>query len=173
MGSTNARPDTDPSPGTCDGHSLVFHQHRARALFKDAYALERWSTGPKRADIRKAQAHARCIRVAKVRRQLHHLRSELAAQLHDYAHEQRQAAKLTPYPGPNGTRWAIPWYVVDCESHGDWGAYNPSSHATGPYQMLPSTYGGVCEVCDWSHNDQHLAAGRVWARSGGGEWQCA
>lgn len=80
---------------------------------------------------------------------------------------------MTPYAGPNGTRWAIPWYVVACESGGDWGAYNASSGATGPYQMLPSTYAGVCETCDWSKPDQHLAASRVWARSGGGEWSCA
>jgi hypothetical protein len=42
---------------------------------------------------------------------------------------------LTPYPGPNGTHWAIPWPIVACESGGSWRAYNPSG-ATGPYQLL-------------------------------------
>ena len=27
---------------------------------------------------------------------------------------------LLPYRGPGGTRWAIPWYIVSCESHGRW-----------------------------------------------------
>jgi hypothetical protein len=82
--------------------------------------------------------------------------------------QQDKLADLTPYG-----EWAIPEYVVMCESGGDWGAVNPSSGARGPYQMLPSTYAGVCETCGWERRDQHLAAGRVWARSGGSEWVCA
>jgi len=75
---------------------------------------------------------------------------------------------LTPY-GP----WSIPEYVVMCESGGDWGAVNSSSGATGAYQLLPSTYYGVCTSCDWSHIDQDRAARIVWLRSGGSEWACA
>lgn len=81
---------------------------------------------------------------------------------------QRRLDALTPYG-----EWAIPGYVVDCESGGDWGAVNPSSGARGPYQLLPSTYYGVCVTCDWSEEDQHRAAAAVWARSGGSEWVCA
>lgn len=52
---------------------------------------------------------------------------------------QRRAAQvnaLLPYPGPNGTRWAIPWHIVACESGGDWTAVNASSGALGAYQFL-------------------------------------
>ena len=80
----------------------------------------------------------------------------------------RELEALTPY-GP----WAIPEYVVMCESGGDWSAVNPSSGAAGAYQLLPSTYYGVCRSCNWSHLDQHRAARAVWERSGGSEWVCA
>lgn len=43
--------------------------------------------------------------------------------------------RLTPYVCSNGTRWAIPCYVVYCESKYSWSAYNPSG-ARGPYQFL-------------------------------------
>lgn len=166
-------PKKPAHPATCDGRPVTDHIHRAHVLFKDAYALERWESGPKRSEIKAAQDHKACIRIERTRKQLSEYRQRRAKGLDAYAAQQRQVASLTPYPGPNGTHWAIPWYVVDCESGGDWGAYNASSSATGPYQMLPSTYAGVCETCDWGHNDQHLAASRVWARSGGSEWSCA
>lgn len=166
--STAAHPDkqagSEPVSKSCDAKSVAFHRHRARTILRHAYRSE-----PSRSEIEAYQSHRRCIRDKDIRKSLAALRHRLKAAL-----EQRQlAASVTPYPGPNGTHWAIPWYVVDCESHGDWGAYNASSGATGPYQMLPSTYGGVCDTCDWSQPDQHLAASRVWARSGGGEWSCA
>lgn len=160
-------------PATCDSLPVTFHVHRAHVLYRSAYALERWDRGPKRADVRKAQRHRRCIRVAVTRRQLSDFRTKRRRLFEQYRASQQAIAELTPYPGPNGTHWAIPWYVVDCESHGDWGAVNASSGARGPYQMLASTYASVCETCDWSQPDQHLAAGRVWARSGGSEWSCA
>jgi len=152
---------------SCDSKSVAFHRHRARTILRHAYRTE-----PARSEIRAYQAHKLCIRDKDVRDSLAALRHRLKRKLEQRQYE-AQIARLTPYPGPNGTRWAIPYYVVECESHGDWGAYNASSGATGPYQMLPSTYGSVCETCDWSQPDQHLAAGRVWARSGGSEWACA
>lgn len=181
MGATNARPDNDPSPGTCDGKSLVFHQHRAHVLLKDAYALERWAKGPKRSEIRSAQAHRRCIRVAKVRRAIAELRDKLAERLREYAAEQRQVASLTPYPGPNGSMWAIPWSIVACESGGDFGARNASSTAGGAYQILNTTwygYGGT-HYAD-SHpaavappDEQHLIASRIWSGGAGrSQWEC-
>lgn len=51
----------------------------------------------------------------------------------------RRYRQITPYrcqPGREGT-WAIPCYVIECESHFDWGAYNPSG-AKGAYQIMAS-----------------------------------
>lgn len=174
--SASAHPDRDPGkghPATTDGKPVTLHIHRAHVLYRSAYALERWDQGPKRSDIRKAQAHKRAIEIKSVRAQLGDFRDKRRRLFDQHRASQLETAKLTPYAGPNGTRWAIPWYVVDCESGGDWGAYNTSSGATGPYQMLPSTYSGVCRSCDWSEVDQHYSAGVVWQRSGGAEWACA
>jgi hypothetical protein len=44
--------------------------------------------------------------------------------------------RLTPFVCGNGTRWAIPCYIVACESGYSWSAYNSSSGARGPYQFL-------------------------------------
>lgn len=88
--------------------------------------------------------------------------------------EQRiQIEALTPYRGPDGSRWAIPWYVVNCESKGDWSADNPSSDARGPYQLL-----GHGEP--WPANTpearlrHHQIAAALWAGGrGSSNWVCA
>lgn len=138
---------------------------------------EAYESGPDRELIAKAQVHRRCINIAKVRKQIGEYRDRLKAQLA----QREQIAKLTPYPGPNGTHWAIPWSIVACESGGDFGARNSVSTAGGAYQILDSTwygYGGS-RYAD-SHpaavappDEQHLIASRIWAGgSGRGQWEC-
>jgi hypothetical protein len=66
-----------------------------------------------------------------------------------------------PFPGPNGTRWAIPWAVVKCESgtSGLWRAANPSG-AVGPYQLL-----------GWAKRlVHHRIAARLYATNGLRDW---
>lgn len=93
-----------------------------------------------------------------------------------YARGRRRAIRayhrLTPYVGL-GSRFAIPVYIVACESGGDWNAVNPSSGAFGAYQELPSTYSAYCHSCDGSHMDQHRVARDVWNSVGPGAWACA
>jgi peptidoglycan hydrolase CwlO-like protein len=75
-----------------------------------------------------------------------------------------------------GGPYAIPTYIVMCESGGDYGAVNPSSGAGGAYQILPSTwelYGGQGEPQNASKEEQDRIAGEIWADSGGGAWVCA
>lgn len=57
--------------------------------------------------------------------------------------------------------WAIPTYIVMCESGGRWDAYNPSSGASGPYQMLPLHFGGALAM-NQSHEAQHAKAAQLW-----------
>jgi len=86
---------------------------------------------------------------------------------------ERERLRYTPYEGPGGSRWAIPYYIVSCESGGDYGAVNGSSGARGAYQMMPSTYAAYCSACDWSKADQDRAAYVLYREQGGGPWACA
>jgi hypothetical protein len=91
----------------------------------------------------------------------------------------RALAALTPFRGPNGTRWAIPFRIVRCESTtrrapqgGDWGAAN-SSGAIGPYQLLGK--GAPWPVRTAAHKLAHhrIAAGLYRGGAGAHHWaQC-
>ena len=89
------------------------------------------------------------------------------------AREQRKAImRLTPYRGPNGSRWAIPWYIVACESRGSWSAYNPSG-ARGPYQLLgwKVPWPARTQADRLAH---HRMATRLWrGGAGASHWVCA
>lgn len=95
--------------------------------------------------------------------------------------EQRRIDEVTPYGA-----WAIPGYIVSCESGGDFRAYNPGYEPNGPgsgpggaYQIIQQTwyaYGGG----RWSSSAryapplaQHIVAGRIWDAVGTSAWACA
>jgi len=74
-----------------------------------------------------------------------------------------------------GGPYAIPAYIVMCESGGNYGALNPSSGAGGAYQILPSTwelYGGEGEPQNAPKAEQDRIAGEIWADSGPSAWVC-
>lgn len=74
-----------------------------------------------------------------------------------------------------GGPYAIPAYIVMCESGGNYGAVNPSSGAGGAYQILPSTwelYGGQGEPQNAPKSEQDQIAGEIWADSGPSAWVC-
>jgi hypothetical protein len=56
--------------------------------------------------------------------------------------------------------WAIPTYIVMCESGGRWDAYNPSG-ASGPYQLMPMHFGGALAM-NQSRAAQHAKAAELW-----------
>jgi septal ring factor EnvC (AmiA/AmiB activator) len=74
-----------------------------------------------------------------------------------------------------GGPYAIPTYIVMCESGGDYGAVNASSGAGGAYQILPSTwelYGGQGEPQNAPKAEQDRIAAEIWADSGSSAWVC-
>ena len=74
-----------------------------------------------------------------------------------------------------GGPYAIPTYIVMCESGGNYSALNPSSGAGGAYQILPSTwelYGGTGEPQNAPKAEQDRIAGEIWADSGPSAWVC-
>jgi hypothetical protein len=90
--------------------------------------------------------------------------------------------RVTPHYGCTtlgGCRfWALPAYIVDCESGGD---YTPSRGLTygGAYGLLPSTwqqFGGsrwAAQANFASARAQDIVASRVWDAVGAGAWSCA
>lgn len=79
--------------------------------------------------------------------------------------------RLTPFVCGNGTRWAIPCYIVYCESHYSWMAYNPSG-AVGPYQLLG--WGAIYPARTWKAKMQnHRIARRLYLSQGSSPWVCS
>lgn len=162
---------------------MQYHVHRARQILKAEYGPENWAHPPSAKDLAGYHEHRRCVLLDKRRFELAQLRDKLDARLHAYAKEQREIAELTPYPGPNGTMWAIPYPIVACESGGDFGAYNsgyepdgPGSGPGGAYQIIRSTWqahGGGGVAAGAPEADQHRVASNIWAGGAGrGQWEC-
>lgn len=75
-----------------------------------------------------------------------------------------------------GGPYAIPTYIVMCESGGNYSALNPSSGAGGAYQIIPSTweaYGGTGLPHLASKAEQDRIARLIWENDGPGAWVCA
>jgi hypothetical protein len=88
--------------------------------------------------------------------------------------EQRSASSGAP--AYLGGPYAIPTYIVMCESGGNYSALNASSGAGGAYQILPSTwlaYGGQGLPHQAPKAEQDRIAAEIWADSGPSAWACA
>lgn len=85
-------------------------------------------------------------------------------------HRQRLIDAITPYRGPDGTRWAIPWVIVACEGGNNWTIVNhEGSGAHGPYQLLK--HGEPWPVRTFADRlAHHRIAARLWAASRTGPW---
>lgn len=97
------------------------------------------------------------------------------------------AAAPAPQPAPQqapqpGGGFAIPDYIVQCESGGNYGAVNGSnpSRPAGAYQIITSTwlaYGGgayapTADAASPAQQDE--VASRIWdGGSGAGQWACS
>jgi predicted nucleic acid-binding Zn-ribbon protein len=87
-----------------------------------------------------------------------------------------QQASSSGAPAYLGGPYAIPTYIVMCESGGNYHALNASSGAGGAYQILPSTwaaYGGQGAPQNGSKAEQDRIAGEIWRDSGPNAWSCA
>ena len=103
----------------------------------------------------------------------------------DKCWEKRQRSKLRRLATPFG-RWAIPSYVVMCESHGNFHAYNGVLGAGGAYQIIPGTWNAylpsrrVIGLLGGDHGPQfsgrilqHVVAHRLRQDQGLSPWACA
>ncbi|MGH2955530.1 MAG: transglycosylase family protein [Solirubrobacterales bacterium] len=90
--------------------------------------------------------------------------------------EAEQAEQQSSGSEFHGGPYAIPTYIVMCESGGNYRAYNPSSGAGGAYQIIPSTwraYGGQGLAHQAPKAEQDRIAAMIWRDSGPGAWSCA
>lgn len=176
---------TDPTPATCDSHGVYHHIQEAKDALANAYALRHWRDASPLSHHQKykLKRNRRCLERHSDRRRIDAFHSHVQRRFDHYRHHRlsaiHQREAVTPYPGPNGTHWAIPWYIVACESGGDYSAQNPYSSASGAYQILDSTwmtYGGgqfASRALYGTHYQQDLIAHRIWLGSGPGAWQCS
>jgi hypothetical protein len=133
----------------------LFHQAKFQNYARSVYKRPNISGKSKR----RLKEMVRCQHSGEARRNARRFRGRLV--------RKREAMlSVTPYKCGKG-RYAIPCYIVQCESRFDPGADNGSHY--GYYQLQYSYLGG-----DFSVPHQHVVAARLW-RGGAGRshWVCA
>jgi peptidoglycan hydrolase CwlO-like protein len=147
-------------------------------LKRDAEA-EAASLNATRADFESTQAEARqaIAAVAEARSESQADLATVQDEIADLEAEQaEQQAEQEGAPLYEGGPYAIPTYIVMCESGGNYRALNPSSGAGGAYQILPSTwraYGGQGLPHQAPPAEQDRIAAMIWRDSGPSPWSCA
>jgi septal ring factor EnvC (AmiA/AmiB activator) len=123
----------------------------------------------------RAEAEQRASEIAEARAATESDLTEVESRVAELvAAQQRQQASEAPVF--SGGPYAIPTYIVMCESGGNYQALNPSSGAGGAYQILPSTwraYGGQGLPHQAPKAEQDRIAAQIWADSGPSAWSCA
>lgn len=153
---------------SCDGKSVSFHRHRARAIIKIAFDVGRYPdrTPAKAGEKRSWRSHKLCIHISKVRTEIAKFQDHHAAK-YEKAYQNNWCA---PHPAPDGGGcWVIPETCVEAESGGSWTSHNPTSPARGPYQL--NQHGEPWPVTTRSQAMEHhrIAAG-LYASQGLGPW---
>jgi peptidoglycan hydrolase CwlO-like protein len=121
----------------------------------------------------RAEAEQRADEVADAKADAESDLAEVESRVAELIAEQQAASVASAY---TGGPYAIPTYIVICESGGNYQALNPSSGAGGAYQILPSTwraYGGQGLPHQAPKAEQDRIAGEIWADSGPSAWSCA
>jgi hypothetical protein len=164
------RPNTPFHPDPCHGQQIkapAFHD-----FAESVWELSRWEREkPRPGTIASKRHKLDCAAGPGHRKAM--VRSWALFRAGFYAHRRDELwrVRITPYPG-GGRWWPIPYYIVACESGGDYGAQNPTSSARGAFQLLDTTHATYCTICDWSKRDQDLTAHRLYQEQGAGPWVC-
>jgi hypothetical protein len=113
-------------------------------------------------------------------RKARHMLAVLRREVPETRKALREAAAVPPPPataslGVSYGPWAIPAYIVMCESGGDYGAVNSSSGAYGAYQIMPGWWssGSLCGDLSMDPAGQDECARRIWKALGASQWACA
>jgi septal ring factor EnvC (AmiA/AmiB activator) len=121
----------------------------------------------------RGEAQQRMAEVSEARSGARSRLAEVEGAIEELEQEQLEASGSPAY---EGGPYAIPTYIVMCESGGNYRAYNPSSGAGGAYQIIPSTwraYGGEGLAHQAPKAEQDRIAAMIWRDSGPSAWSCA
>lgn len=161
----------------CGGHEVTAKQ--TRPFRAKTWRLDRWRRGAPPKKIRKAHGrHVRCAAGPRHRKAMRHgwkkrkraYNAHRRAKLAEQA-ELAQISSVTPYNCGSHGSYAIPCYIVECESHFSWSAANPSG-AIGPYQLLG--HGAPWPVTSLADKlAHHRIARELWMSQGSSPWVCA
>lgn len=124
----------------------------------------------------------RCKRSAQNPKSLRKMKRIESRKAHARSRVIRHYRLWTPYDGPGRTRWAIPFYGVNCESGGSDGVsysftiQSPFSGG-GAYGILQSIWDQYSRFPyltppSWPHLEQHRVAYEVLRSQGSGAWAC-
>ncbi len=172
--------DTDRTPLTCDGHDVRFHLDRTGKVLKKGYAKSRVEDpSPLKSNEKEAvKNHKFCLKRSEDRARVEHQRDKFQGKLDEYFRQ-----TYTPNAGPGDTWWAIPYYIVSCESGGNFQAYSYAFQGGGAYGILDSEwvrYGGHELSGAWRADQakpfyQHIIATRIRNDVGitAHSWECS
>jgi peptidoglycan hydrolase CwlO-like protein len=124
----------------------------------------------------RAEAEKRASEVADARQAAQAQLGDVQGQIAKLEQQQAEQEAASGGPAFSGGPYAIPTYIVMCESGGNYHALNQSSGAGGAYQILPSTwrtYGGHGLPHQAPKAEQDRIAAMIWRDSGPSAWSCA
>ncbi len=163
-------------------HQVAVELAAARNAHAQAVAYnQRLAAARSQIDAVRARAESQAAALDAARRSEQGALASLQSQVQTWQQQVEQAQQVSAAQAQQTVtnwvgKWAIPAYIVMCESGGNFQAMNPSSGAGGAYQILPSTwrlYGGTGLPQDASPAEQSRIAAMIWADSGPAAWQCA
>lgn len=158
-------------------------QHSAVAELRDEANAEARRLDDAKDEIAsiRAQAERRAGAVAAARAEERQALADLQEKISGWELEVRKQAAQEISDGSGeaflGGPYAIPTYIVMCESGGNYRALNPSSMAGGAYQIIPSTWRAYGGRGPYAHQaskaEQDRVARLIWENDGPGAWSCA
>lgn len=177
----------DTTPGTCDKRTVNFHLKQTNKIWKKAFSFSRWKdkTPVKNKERRRVKKHKKCLLKKSSKKRVQQQRKSKRKRFLKYRNKKIAKTKfrreVTPYNcGVHGW-FAIPCYIVQCESRFNKRAKNSHSSAGGWYQIINTTwyaYGGSKNghyhvAAHASAKEQHIVAKKILRGQGLNAWLCA
>jgi hypothetical protein len=176
-GSKSLAVTTAQEPAACGGHHHGATHGLARfdRVLERAWEREDWTVDDPRSagQVERLRHFKACARGDRVRRLMREHAAETRRGYRRWQARLEFRYTVTPYDCGSHGFFAIPCYIVDCESDFNWHAAN-GPHG-GPYQINLGLHGAPWPIYGPAEKRaHHLIAARLWAGgSGASHWTCA